>query len=259
MAEKIRLVKIDELKLRDIASICDHTFLNRTEAFREKAKEGERAIELREEAFERFLRETVNFPYAPYAVCIRPEDVGFVKTHFGIWKKESIVIAAVAGFPDGSRYSTEFKLAETELAIKEGAREIDFVLNTKKFKQEYTNSVKDEKKEVAKLAHENRALVKLILETSELRDYEIRGACKMAEENEVDFVKTSTGFSAYGARAEDLKIMRENFSRGIKISGGVNVKNLKELLYAASGRTDSYIELDPLKIRIGESSLLNNL
>jgi deoxyribose-phosphate aldolase len=101
--------------------------------------------------------------------------------------------------------------------------------------------------------------VKLILETSLLTSDEIIIACKLADEIGVDFVKTSTGFVVAGAKAEHLKLMRANFSKGVKMSGGVNKENLHDLLTAASGREDGMIELDPLKIRIGESSLLRGL
>lgn len=67
----------------------------------------------------------------------------------------------------------------------------------------------------------------------------------------VDFIKTSTGFSRSGANPDDAFFMRKNFKNGVKISGGVTINNVYELLNAVSGRNDGMIELDPLKIRIG--------
>src|SRR3989339_813901 len=101
------------------------------------------------------------------------------------------------------------------------------------------------------------AIIKLILETSALNKKQIKSISELANnETDVDFIKTSTGFGKYGATVENLKIMRENFSRGIKISGGVNTKNVGQLLSAAVKRDDGYIDLNPMKIRIGESGLL---
>jgi deoxyribose-phosphate aldolase len=104
-------------------------------------------------------------------------------------------------------------------------------------------------------------IVKVIFENSELNSDPnlIKEACEACTEAGAHFVKTSTGFGKYGARAKDLKIMRDNFAGGVKMAGRVNPKNLRKLLRAASGRNDGYIELDPMKIRIGESSLLDKL
>jgi deoxyribose-phosphate aldolase len=116
--------------------------------------------------------------------------------------------------------------------------------------------VKEDINAIVSVAHQNKGIVKLILETSELTPDGIKEACKLAADCGVDFVKTSTGFSKSGANERDLKIMRENFPRGVKMSGGVNKENVRGLLYAASGRDDGYIDLDPMRIRVGESSLL---
>ena len=170
-----------------------------------------------------------------------------------------IQLASVVGFPDGSWYGTESKVAETAIAIENGANEIDVVLNYRLLNQRLCSEARNEIIKVVRCADQEGVLVKLIFETSELSPGRIIDACNLAGECGVDFIKTSTGFGKYGARVEDLKIMRENFKEGIKISGGVNPDNYKELLMAASWRKDDYIDLDPLKIRIGESSLLSKL
>lgn len=264
------LIKIKDITPAKIASICDHTFLNRSEAYKEKAKEqGKSCMEIRKKELDSFLEETINFEFDPYAICVRPEDVAYTKNYLTRHKKENILIASVVGFPDGSFYSTEFKIEETKLAIKNGAKEIDMVLNYNRLKtwkpkdEQYTRK---EIEKVTKTAQYRGALVKLILETSELNNNQKRSniplieeACKIAMYAGVDFVKTSTGFGAYGAREEDLRIMKKYFPRGIKISGGVNAKNVTSLLTATSERLDGYINLNPRRIRIGESSLLKNL
>lgn len=260
MNEQSNLKIINALTAEEIATICDHTFLNRSEAFKKIAVKGESPVQLRAKAFTNFLEGTIANPVRlPYAICVRPEDVRTTRDYLFGHGQMGILIASVVGFPDGSVYDTRFKEIETELAIFRGAKEIDMVLNYEKLKSGEFIYVERDIQAVVNAAHKRCALVKLILETSELTSDEIKTACQIASECAVDFVKTSTGFSAYGARAEDLKIMRANFKGGIKMSGGVNPLNLQELLYAASGRDDGYIDLNPRKIRIGESELLTKL
>ena len=260
MNEQTNLVSINELTLKQIASICDHTFLNRSEAYKKIAEKGQSPVKLRAEAFNSFLEETISDEEKlPYAVCVRPEDVATAVNYFAEKEKEEVLIASVVGFPDGSLYDPGFKVLETEVTINRGAKEIDMVINYDKLKAGDIDYVEDEVYAVVSVAHDEDVLVKLILETSELDKEQIKKACDIANETGVDFVKTSTGFSAYGARTEDLAIMRKYFNKGVKISGGVKPENFRELLFAASGRADGYIRLSPDYIRIGESSLLRML
>jgi deoxyribose-phosphate aldolase len=241
--------KVEELTEADIASICDHTFLQRSEAYKKEAKSEESPTRLRKKAFTDFLEKTKALLYKPYAVCVRPENVAQAVKALN---NTGIKIASVVGFPDGCTYSTAFKVSETLLAVENGAEEIDMVLNYDKLKQGEIGFVTEEINAVLEAAGD--AVVKLILETSELNTEEIILACKTAVECNVPFIKTSTGFSAYGAKAGDLNIMKQHFKRGIKMSGGITKENVKELLTALSD--NDMIELNPMKIRIGESGLL---
>lgn len=254
------LKRIDDLAIGEVAGICDHTFLNRTEAYKEKAKiTGESAVRLREKAFMGFLEETASLKYKPLAICVRPEDIRHARKFLDRNNGKGIVIASVVGFPDGCWYGTDFKLAEIELAADNGAGEIDFVLNYRKLQDRELAYVEDETDEIKRLARGYSLLTKMILETSELTDAEIKIACEIAGKYRIDFVKTSTGFSSAGAKPGHLKLMRRNFPRGVKMSGGVAIDNYKELLRAASGRADGQINLNPYFIRIGESGLLTQL
>jgi len=255
------LKKIDELTLKDIASICDHTFLKRSEQYLEKAEEKKiSSALLREKDFYGFLSDALsNSPCRPYALCVRPEDCDMASSILADYSVKDVKIASVVGFPDGSWYSTDHKIAEARIAINSGASEIDMVLDYKELKKWHVGNAAFDVKEVAEYCHSRKSLVKLILEACELNEKEIRQACDIATKYNVDFVKTSTGFGWRGASVEDLKIMKANFSGGIKIAGGVNIKNYKELLNAASGRDDGYIDLYPLKVRIGERKFLNEL
>ena len=133
--------------------------------------------------------------------------------------------------------------------------EIDVVLNYDKFLAGDIGYVKDEVKAVADAAHEDGALLKLIIETAKFNPDQIKAICQLADDGGADFVKTTSGGWTRGASVEDMKIMREFFSRGVKMSGPMDPGNIRELLRAASGRTDGYIDFDPIKIRIGEGTL----
>ena len=254
------LIDINEIKPHQIAGICDHTFLDRTEAFKVRAKQEENPIDSRQRAFFSFLENTPTIgARVPYAVCVRPEDVRIAKNYFA-HRGGKVKVASVVGFPDGANYSTEAKVSETRLALLHGAREIDMVLNYKLLREKtYCEHVLREVMTVTQTAHSKGALVKVILEISELDNDQIIRACDIANRAQADFVKTSTGFSSGGATLEALEIMRAVFRGGIKISGGVTPDNVRGLLYAASGRNDAMIDLDPMMIRIGESSLLDKL
>jgi len=249
-------VLIKDLTPEQIASICDHTFLRRPEEYRGSDVN---AVLERKKDFYNFLENTVN-GLTPYAICVRPEDVHFTKSYLSE-NKSDIKIASVVGFPDGNWYQSRQKVDEMSTAIGDGTDEIDMVMKYDALKKgDYhivSNDIHAVKNSLDKYPTNKDIVLKLILETSELSADEIKTACEIARDYGVDFVKTSTGFTSQGATSVDVAIMRDNFSGGIKISGGVNSGNIYSLLRAASGRDDGYIELDPMKVRIGESSLLS--
>jgi deoxyribose-phosphate aldolase len=238
------LRKIRDLTPADMASVTDHTYLNRVEAFRGKSDHPVKAFR---EDFYDFLSGTLNLPHKPYAVCVRHENVEYAKEYL---KGSGIKIAAVAGFPDGDT-PTQIKKVETLAALRAGADEIDFVMSYEKFRQNDIKYVGEEMGKIAQLAHNHGALAKMILETSELTDPQIELASCLAEYHDLDFIKTSTGFSSSGANVHDLELMRKYFSRGIKDSGGVKWDNVHDHTRAISGRTDGMIEFDPLFVRHG--------
>ncbi len=249
-------MQIDKLTTGMVAGICDHTFLARSEAFEKEADlKGVSAVRLREKSFHAFLEATSSLSQQPYSICIRPEDVHYARVYLDNNRLEGVKIASVVGFPDGQWYPTLFKVSETKLAIASGADEIDMVMDYDRLKNGELDAVHDDMRAVIDAAHKESARVKVILETSELSHAQIAIACKIADECGADFVKTSTGFGSGGARVDDLRVMRKNFPRGIKMSGGVKPWNFKELLNALSD--DGEIELDPMKVRIGESTLIS--
>ncbi|WP_422362010.1 deoxyribose-phosphate aldolase [Reichenbachiella sp.] len=167
-------------------------------------------------------------------VCIPPF---WVKKASRELKDTEIQLVTVIGFPLGYQ-RTESKIKEIELAIEDGADELDLVMNVSAFKSGM-NWPKIEMAKAAKLAHENNKLLKLIVETALLSTEELAKVCKIVSDAGVDFIKTSTGFSSRGANTRDVEIMKENVSAnvGIKASGGIkSYEQLKELVVVGAER-----------------------
>lgn len=159
-------------------------------------------------------------------VCVNPVNVAFTKQYLKDTDANEVKIVTVIGFPLG-QCTTEAKVLETIDAVKNGADEIDMVLNVGKLKDnEYDYIVKEIS--AIKTACQGKAL-KVILETDLLSSDEIKKACELCIEGKADFVKTSTGFvkNGVGAKAEDIKLMYETVKDaglGVKASGGVRDK-----------------------------------
>ena len=161
--------------------------------------------------------------YKFLGVCVNPVNVKFAKEYL---KDTDVKVVTVIGFPLGQT-TREVKVLETIDAVKNGADEIDMVLNDGKLKDGDFEYLKDEISAV-KLACQGKNL-KVILETDLLDKDEIKKACKICIEAGADFVKTSTGFvkNGVGAKEEDVKLMYEtvkNSGLGVKASGGVRDK-----------------------------------
>lgn len=158
--------------------------------------------------------------YKFFGVCVNPVNVKFAKEYL---KDTDIKVVTVIGFPLGQT-TREVKVLETIDAVKNGADEIDMVLNDGKLKDGDFEYLKDEISAV-KLACQSKNL-KVILETDLLDKDEIKKACEICIEAGADFVKTSTGFvkNGVGAKEEDVKLMYETVKDsglGVKASGGV--------------------------------------
>jgi len=152
-----------------------------------------------------------------FSVCVNGSWVAAAR-HFldGL----EVRVASVVGFPLGAM-SSDVKRYETEVAIDDGAHEIDVVLNVARLKAGDDKYVLRELVDVVEAADERT--VKVILETCLLNDEEKVRACKLVVESGAQFVKTSTGFSTAGATIADVKLMRETVGPkfGVKASGGV--------------------------------------
>jgi deoxyribose-phosphate aldolase len=133
-----------------------------------------------------------------------------------------VKVCTVVGFPLGAT-STEAKVAETEAALRAGAREIDMVQNIGALRGDERETVEEEIALVAAVCHRAGAIVKVILENSLLTDDQKVTACMLAKNAGADFVKTSTGFGASGATVADVELMRRTVGpgMGVKASGGI--------------------------------------
>ena len=151
------------------------------------------------------------------SVCINPDFIPLAKEEL---KGSDVLICTVIGFPLGSM-STKSKAFEAKDAIEMGADEVDMVINVSALKDKNYEYVLNDIKAVREATKGHT--LKVILECCLLTKEEIVEACKLCVEAKVDFVKTSTGFSKWGAKAEDVKLMRETVGpkMGVKAAGGV--------------------------------------
>jgi deoxyribose-phosphate aldolase len=170
---------------------------------------------LKESDLEKLAEEAKEYKF--FGVCIPPF---WVKKMKRILPNDTALVTVI-GFPLGYQ-RTEAKLKETELAIADGADELDMVLNQTAFTAN-DNWVKTEIARLSELAHKNEKILKVIIETAYLDRAGIERACKICAEAGADFVKTSTGFAPKGADAEDVRFMRSILpaETGIKASGGI--------------------------------------
>lgn len=153
-------------------------------------------------------------------VCVNPINVKSAKKALD---GTDVKVVTVVGFPLGATFS-EIKAREAELAIKDGADEVDMVINVGKLKDGKLDFVTDDIATVKKAC--GQKVLKVIIETDLLTEEEIVKACKCAVSAKADFVKTSTGFvkNGVGAKVEDVKLMYETVKDaglGVKASGGI--------------------------------------
>lgn len=158
-------------------------------------------------------------------ICIPPFWVKKVKRDL---RDEDIQVVTVVGFPFGYE-STEAKVAQLKAAIKEGADELDVVWSQTAFHSGMTWP-KIELAQLSKICHEGERILKVIVETAYLSPGQLREACAICVDAGADFVKTSTGYAPYGARVEDVELMRQVLPStvGVKASGGI--KTLEQAL-----------------------------
>lgn len=205
-----------DLTAKKIALMIDHTNL--------KPMDGEGKIrELCEDA------EIFGF----FSVCVNPVNT---KLCAELLKDSKVELAVVTGFPLGQN-RTDMKAIETGKAVDDGATEIDMVMNVAALRDKRYAFVEEDIRQVVKAAAGK--LVKVIFETCYLTDEQIVESCKIAVQAGAHFVKTSTGFGAFGSFPQHVKLMRDTVGPdiGVKASGGIqNFKDAWRAINAGATR-----------------------
>ena len=188
------------MEMKKILSMVDHTLLKQESTW-------EQIKEICDDGIK----------YETASVCIPPAFVKQAKEYVG----DKLQICTVIGFPNGYN-TTAVKCFETEDAVKNGADEIDMVINIGWVKEQKWNELLEEIKAVKAACHGK--LLKVIIETCLLSEDEKVKLCRIVSESGADYIKTSTGFSTSGATREDVSLFAANVAPTLKIkaAGGIS-------------------------------------
>lgn len=184
----------------EINKYIDHTNLNNTATLKD---------------IEKLCNEAIKYKFA--SVCVYPY---YVTLAHNLLKKSNVDVCTVIGFPSGMS-TTDTKVFEAINAVENGADEIDMVINISALKNKDYDYVKNEIEEIRDAI--DGKVLKVIIETCLLTKEEIIKMTEICNETFVNFIKTSTGFSDYGARVEDVELINKykNDVLEIKASGGI--------------------------------------
>ena len=189
----------------------------------------------------KFCDEAIEYKFA--SVCVNPTQVAYVAS---LLKGTGVKTCCVIGFPLGA--NTSFvKGVETMEAVKNGADEVDMVINIGALKDKNYTFVYEDIKSVVDNAHPN-AIVKVIIETSALTDEEKVIACELAKRAGTNFVKTSTGMGSGGATIEDVKLMKRTVGDNIKVKASTGI-NDREI-------TDAFLEAGAVRMGTSKGILI---
>jgi deoxyribose-phosphate aldolase len=209
---------VDQRELEQIAGLIDHTLLK---------------PEASPEEILKLCEEAACFGFA--SVCVNPWNVALAAE---MLRGTKVKVCTVVGFPLGATLP-QVKRYEAEEAIKQGAQEIDMVINIGALKSVHDEIVESDIRGVVEASHRGGAICKVILETALLTNVEKVRASRLSKKAGADFVKTSTGFSTAGATAEDVALMRSVVGSeiGVKAAGGVrSYEDLKKMVRAGATR-----------------------
>jgi deoxyribose-phosphate aldolase len=226
----------DRLTYRDVAKAIDHSLLK---------------PDLTDNLVEAGCRLAADYDVA--SVCVRPRDVERARD---LLTGTTVAVGTVIGFPHGSS-RTETKVFEARLALQNGARELDMVIDIGALIAGDDQRVEEQIAEVVDVAHAEGALVKVILENAYLSDEQKVRGCRLVEAAGADFVKTSTGFAPTGATIEDLRLMRRSVSPRVQVKAAHGIRTLDALVEVLEigvtrvGATQTAAMLDDFKARKG--------
>ena len=170
----------------------------------------------------KLCNESIKFNFK--SVCINPS---FVSLAHDLLKDSEVLVCTVIGFPLGAN-TTETKVFETENAIKNGADEIDMVINIGWLKDKQYDNLLNEIKSIKSVCKDK--ILKVIIEACLLTDEEKVKICQISEQAGADFVKTSTGFSLHGATVHDVSLMRNSVSEKVQVKASGGIKTHEQML-----------------------------
>lgn len=192
------------MDIKDILSRVDHTLLSQSATWQE-------IMAICDDGMK----------YQTASVCIPASYVKMAKEYVG----DKLAICTVIGFPNG--YSTtDAKVFETADAVKNGADEIDMVINIGMLKDKRYDDILSEIKAIKQAC--NGKLLKVIIETCLLTDEEKIRMCEIVSDSGADYIKTSTGFSTAGATFEDIKLFAEHVKPHVKIKAAGGISSIKD-------------------------------
>ena len=195
--------------------------------------------------------------YDVASACVKPY---YTKRCAELLAGSTVAASTVIGFPHGG-HVTRVKAAEAEQALLDGGTELDMVVNIGKVLSEDWDYVRADIRAISDLAHQGRAIVKVIFENCYLQDMHKIRLCEICAEVGADFVKTSTGYGTGGATIADLKLMRKHSPAHVRIKSAGGVRTLDSLLevraigVSRSGATRTKEMLEECKQRLAAEQL----
>ncbi len=196
--------------------------------------------------------------YGVAAVSVRPSDLSRAREEL---EGSGVLPATVIGFPHGAN-RTDLKAREAELAVRDGARELDMVLNIGRLLSGDFAYVEGDIRAVVEAAHPHSVIVKVIFENCYLTDELKVAACSISERAGADFVKNATGFGTGGTVIADIVLMRKSVGPGVRVKAAGGIRTLDALLPALRagavrfGTTASDVILDEAEKRRREGALV---
>ncbi|HWC17357.1 MAG TPA: deoxyribose-phosphate aldolase [Terriglobales bacterium] len=195
--------------------------------------------------------------YSVASVCIMPF---YVRRCAEILHGSSVQPSTTIGFPHGG-HTTRAKLAEAEQALRDGATELDMVINISKARSGDWTYVAEEIRSLTEVTHTGQAKIKVIFENAYHDEAAKIRLCRICGDCGVDWVKTSTGYAASGATMEDLRLMRANSPASVQIKAAGGIRDLDTLLAVRAigvsrvGATRTATMLNDCRNRLGLDAL----
>ncbi|MHC4177384.1 MAG: deoxyribose-phosphate aldolase [Planctomycetota bacterium] len=196
----------------------------------------------------------VALDYDVASVCIKPY---YLARCAELLSGSTVAPSTVIGFPHGGN-TTAVKVAEAQQALKDGGKELDYVVNIGKVLSEDWDFVREDIQAVVDCTHQGGGRVKVIFENCFLEDEHKIQLCRICGELGADWVKTSTGFGDGGATIDDLRLMREHSPPQVQVKAAGGVRTLDKLLevrrigVTRAGATATAAILDECKERLGQ-------